>query len=93
MDETRSKIQTLRAKAEQARHTLRMVSDAQTRANIESYIVDLEAQAAALELAVSTLSPGAMSTKPAEPQTGPDAIASMKEAVPPADETPSKDQA
>ena len=43
-DTTKENVRALRAKAEHARQILRMVTDAQTRANIASYLTDLEAQ-------------------------------------------------
>ena len=83
MDETATeRARGLRAKAVHARQVLRLITDAQTRANIESHIADLEAQALKLETEAPALSPAAMSTTPSEPGTGPEAIAALKATVP-----------
>ena len=51
------KILELRAKAEHGRRVLGFVSDDLTKANIESYIRDLEADAAKLEASASQQKP------------------------------------
>lgn len=75
---SKERIHELRAKAVHAREMADKLPDQKAVANLNSYAVDLEVEAAKLEAELHDIPPQAIPPMDSEPTTGPEAIAAMK---------------